>query len=807
MSDLKEIFLEEAGDLLVQIEPLVLELEKEMSPELLDELFRIVHTLKGSAGIAGVRGIGELTHRLEDLLDGLRSGEIEAGPGLVDLLLVGFDYVRAMVTDLAGGQDLPPPQELLEEIAAYGRGEPPAARPLEEKPGTSGRGAAPLAAVPEAAESPVPDEVRRLLRDELRRGKNVFHLKLEFGRDFFRQGHNLGYLLEDLAGLGTIAGLKADYRRVPPLSALNPEDYLLVFTLYLATGEDREAVEETFVFVSSDENRVAVRPVSEEDLNEDPLAGLQQPGSGELPAVGQAPPLSARRLRYAVEVLRQQEKALRMAEEEVLSGLLPVVRRVLERLAGRIDPGLELCPCEVQGGEREQLLKKTGELLAVLGAEVQAGPERLSSTPAISSSGPGNAGKPGVSGLTGRSPKEQRKSNTAGEGRQVAFKVRRETADALMSLAGELIIAKNSLPYLVKKLEAAGLEGQARELKDRCLYLDRIAREIHDRVMDIWLLPVQEVFGRFPRFVRDQARMLEKKVELVTAGGDTRLDRNIIEEIYEPLLHLVRNALDHGLEDPEERLRAGKNPVGVIHLAARRQGERIIIQVSDDGRGIDVETLAGKAVSDGMLTREQVEAMSAREKLKLVFLPGLSSKEGISDLSGRGVGMDAVENTIRRLGGTIGVESAPGRGTTFVISLPFTMATSEVLMVRIGGGVYGIPLAAVGETVRVEEKDLRTVRGRPVALLRGEIIPLLESRLYLEATASCRDETILVVLQQKAALPVDAVLGKEVVIVKPLAGELKRLSVFMGAAVLGDGRVLLVLDPNEMIRLSLGGLK
>lgn len=806
MSDLKEIFLEEAGDLLVQIEPLVLELEKEMSPELLDDLFRIVHTLKGSAGIAGVRGIGELTHRLEDLLDGLRSGEIEAGPGLVDLLLVGFDYVRAMVTDLAGGQDLPPPQELLKEIAAYGRGEPPAARPLEEKPGTPGRGAAPLAAVPEAAESPVPDEVRRLLRDELRRGKNVFHLKLEFGRDFFRQGHNLGYLLEDLAGLGTIAGLKADYRRVPPLSALNPEDYLLVFTLYLATGEDREAVEETFVFVSSDENRVAVRPVSEEDLNEDPLAGFQQPGSGELPAVGQAPPLSARRLRYAVEVLRQQEKALRMAEEEVLPGLLPVVRRVLERLAGRAGLALEQGPAGVPEEERERLLRAARALLAAPGAEAGAGPARLPAAASVSGPGPGRAGA-GFSGRPGRAPGEQRRKNVAGDGRQVAFKVRRETADALMSLAGELIIAKNSLPYLVKKLEAAGLEGQARELQDRCLYLDRIAREIHDRVMDIWLLPVQEVFGRFPRFVRDQARMLEKKVELVTAGGDTRLDRNIIEEIYEPLLHLVRNALDHGLEDPEERLRAGKNPVGVIHLAARRQGERIIIQVSDDGRGIDVETLAGKAVSDGMLTREQVEAMSAREKLKLVFLPGLSSKEGISDLSGRGVGMDAVENTIRRLGGTIGVESAPGRGTTFVISLPFTMATSEVLMVRIGGGVYGIPLAAVSETVRVEEKDLRTVRGRPVALLRGEIIPLLESRLYLEATASYRDETILVVLQQKAALPVDAVLGKEVVIVKPLAGELKRLSVFMGAAVLGDGRVLLVLDPNEMIRLSLGGLK
>ncbi|WP_018085813.1 chemotaxis protein CheA [Desulfurispora thermophila] len=803
MSDLKEIFLEEAGELLAQIEPLVLELEKEMSPELLDELFRVVHTLKGSAGIAGIRGISEMTHRLEDLLDGLRSGEIEAGPGLVDLLLVGFDYVKAMVTDLAGGQDLPPPEELLEEIASYGRSELLAACPSEKEPGLPERGAAPLAAVLEVAEAQVPEEVKRLLCDELRVGKNVFFLTLDFGRNFFRQGHNLGYLLEDLAGLGTIAGLMADYSRVPPLSGLDPEDYHLVFTLYLATGEGREAVEETFVFVNSDENRVVVRPVDEEELekelNEVTFAEIQQ-SSDVLSVAGQAPPLSGQELLRVLQVLRQQEKALLMAEKEVLPGFLPVVRRIMEQIAGRAGLALEQEPADVPEEERERLIKVARSLLAALETETGAGPVRFP-VAMLPSSGPERAGKASFSSRSRKVPGEQRWNSVAGEGRQVAFKVRRETADALMSLAGELIIAKNSLPYLVKKLEAAGLDGQARELKERFLYLDRIAREIHDRVMDIWLLPVQEVFGRFPRFVRDQARMLEKKVELVTSGGDTRLDRNIIEEIYEPLLHLVRNALDHGLEEPEERLKAGKNPVGIIQLAACRQGERIIIQVTDDGRGIDVETLAEKAVSGGILSREQVEAMSAREKLKLVFLPGLSSKEGISDLSGRGVGMDVVEKTISHLGGTIQLESTPGRGSNFIISLPFTLATSEVLMVRIGGGVYGIPLAAVGETIRVEENDIRTVRGRPVAMLRGEIIPLLESRLYLETTASCRDETILVVLRQKAALPVDAVLGKEVVIVKPLTGELKRLSVFMGAAVLGDGRVLLVLDPNEMVRL------
>lgn len=805
MSDLKKIFLEEAEDLLAQIEPLVLDLEKGVSPPLLDELFRVVHTLKGSAGIAGIKGIGELTHCLEDLLDGLRSGETEVRSGLVDVLLMGFDGVKAMVADLAAGHDLPPPEELLRVIAGYGRGNSPALSPAEEKMSPSGTGARQHqdAAVEKAGDG-LPEEVRRILRDGLHQGQNVYHLTLDFGRDFFRQGHNLTYLLEDLAGLGTIAGLAVDGSRVPVLSRLNPEDFHLVFTLYLVTGATREEVEETFVFVISDENRVVVKPAGEYVLKETTPA-KSPANTGRPPAPGQAPPYSGEYLRYVVKVLRQQEKALRLAAGDVLPGLLPVVRRILERLAGRAGLACEKYPAANPGEEKERLLRMAGTILDALGAE--HGADTTGSPAKTGTSGleapPAGAAASGTNAGVARQGNPE--GGTARERRQSAFRVQRETADALMNLSGELIIAKNSLSYLVKKLEARGMDEYARELKDRYHYIDRISREMHNQVMDIWLLPVQEVFGRFPRFVRDQAKKLDKRVDLVTAGGDTRLDRDIIEKIYDPLLHLVRNALDHGLEEPEERIKAGKNPTGVIRLTAQRQGERVVIQVSDDGRGIDVEALAEKAVSCGMLSREQVSGMTGQEKLRLVFLPGLSSKDEISDLSGRGVGMDAVENTVKRLGGTIQVESSPGRGTAFFISLPFTMATSEVLMVRIGQGVYGLPLSAVSETVRVEEKDLRTVRGRPVALLRGEIIPLLPGHLFLEGQSSRRGEAVLVVMWQKAALPVDAVLGKEVIIVKPLAGELKRLSVFMGAAVLGDGRVLLVLDPGELLRLAMNG--
>lgn len=801
MSDLKQIFLEEAGELLAEIEPLILKLEEDVSASVVDELFRVVHTLKGSAGIAGVKGIGELTHRLEDLLDSVRSGELEVRPELVDILLMGFDGVRALLADLAEGDDLPPSEELLELIAGYRRSGSPAGPPPDQRPAAAATEAAPSsAAASGAVRKAIPENIRPLLQDGLRRGHSVYHLTLDFGRDFFRQGHNLSYLLEDLADLGTVAGLEVDASRVPVLSRLNPEDYYLVLTLYLITDADQKAVEETFVFVISEENRVTVRRVGEGELS-GTAAAEAQALDGRRP--GGRVTIPPEKFPHVLTVLRQQVEALRLADEDVLPGLLPTVRRILGRLAQKAGLPGEDGPAAALDEERRRLARWAGTLLAALDSISTPGSAETAAVPVISGLPEARSGVLGSGRRAGVAPPPASGAERCGGGGAGAFKVRRETADALMSLSGELIVAKSSLPHLVRKLETLGLDEQARELKDRYHDIDRIARDMHERVMDIWLLPVEEVFNRFPRFIRDQAKMLGKKVRVVTAGGDTRLDRNIIEEIYEPLLHLVRNALDHGLEEPEERLGAGKDPTGVIRLTARRQGERVVIQVADDGRGIDVDKLARKAVAAGLVSQERVAGMNVQEKLRLIFLPGLSSKDEISDLSGRGVGMDVVENTVKRLGGTIQVESAPGQGAMFIINLPFTMATSEVLMVRIGGGVYGLPLAAVRETVRVGEKALTTLRGRPVVLLRGEILPLLQTDRCLEACASRREEVILVVLRQKAALPVDAVLGKEVVIVKPLAGELRKLPVFMGAAVLGDGRVLLVLDPGALVRLSL----
>jgi two-component system chemotaxis sensor kinase CheA len=786
--DLKEVFLQEAGELLEQMEKLVLDLEKAATPQILEELFRVAHTLKGSAGVTGVAGVRELSHQLEELLDSLRSGSLEMSTELADLLLAGFDALRALLAGLAEGKDEPPPPELLEKIAGFsgkggdsfpGEGENgmPCGKRQEEEGGKKL-----FAALSE-------DEMLRLEK-ALAEGRNVFYLELDFDRDFFQRGHNLEYLLEDLAALGEIAGLRVETGRVPPLSMLSPEDYYLFLSLFLLTAEESRSVREVFTFVLDDRNRVGIRPVTPDDLGGFPGAGAREPVAA----------LKSERVR---EVLQQQAKALSQAGAEVLPGLAASVRKILNRIASSFGFSLFLPEEEKKDPqeEKERLFRAIARLTAFMGE--MGGREKTGEEV----KGEKFRGNGDVCAQEEKKTeeipcaKEKGPAEVTGTCREKAqpqsfFRVGQETAEALLGLAGELIIAKNTLPYFIRNLEGAGRDDLARELKEKYGYLDRIARELQERVMDIWLLPIAQIFDRFPRFVRDYSKKTNKKIDLVFEGKQTRLDRNILENIYEPLLHIVRNALDHGLEDVPERRRKGKKEEGRLLLRAFRSGERVLVQVIDDGRGIDAGALAEKAVSAGLLSPERAAGMSRAEKVNLVFVPGLSTREAVSDISGRGVGMDVVKETMERLGGTVQVESEPDRGTTVTLTLPFTLMTNEVLLVKVGGGLYGVPLAAVRETVRHSRAGLKSLRRKALAVLRGELVPVVFVHRYTGDRDSGEEETTLVVLGCKAALAVDRVLGKEEVIVRPLSGELKKVQLFSGAAVLGDGRVLLVLEPN-----------
>jgi len=318
------------------------------------------------------------------------------------------------------------------------------------------------------------------------------------------------------------------------------------------------------------------------------------------------------------------------------------------------------------------------------------------------------------------------------------------------------------------------------------------------------LVPVGTVFRKFPRIVRNLARDLGKHADLQIYGEDTELDRSVVDEIGDPLIHLVRNALDHALESAEERLAAGKPRVGCVTLSARHEGNNIIISIKDDGRGLDPEKISAKALERGIVTPDQLAAMSHKEIFDLIFLPGFSTKEKVSDLSGRGVGMDVVKTNVRKLNGIIEVKSELGKGSEFILRLPLTLAIIQSLMVEIEGETYSIPLSAVIETLRVKRDDFCSVGGREVLRLRNSALPLmrLQERFGIAGEESERDFLYVVVVgiaEKRLGLVVTRLLGQQEVAIKTLGNYLAEVPGIAGSTILGDGKVALIVDPAKLI--------
>jgi two-component system chemotaxis sensor kinase CheA len=318
------------------------------------------------------------------------------------------------------------------------------------------------------------------------------------------------------------------------------------------------------------------------------------------------------------------------------------------------------------------------------------------------------------------------------------------------------------------------------------------------------MLPIENVFNRLPRVVRDVAAKRGKQVEFVMDGTETELDRSVIEEIGDPLLHLIRNAVDHGIEEPEERLAMGKPAAGCLKLSARHADSFILISIEDDGRGINLEAVKRKAVERGVVTQDQVDRMSDEEAVELIFAPGLSTAEAITDVSGRGVGMDVVRANIEKISGWVDVESRKGEGTTFTIRLPLTLAIVQALLVQVGGGIYALPIHAVTETVRIEPDVIHRVNNRDAILLRDEVLPLVSLAKVLGLTTqSGEDRTRLVVAVQAAnrqvGLIVDGLVGEQEIVIKPLGQFVGEIPGISGAAILGDGNVALIVDVAALI--------
>lgn len=371
--------------------------------------------------------------------------------------------------------------------------------------------------------------------------------------------------------------------------------------------------------------------------------------------------------------------------------------------------------------------------------------------------------------------------------------------DVLMNLVSELITAKNGI-VSVSDSEKSDV---AQSIREQVEYLESITTNLHESVMKVRMVPIESVVSRFPRMIRDLSKKLGKKMELYMSGEDTELDRTVIDEIGDPLMHILRNSADHGLESAEIRAERGKPEVGSIFLDAYQDGNNVVIEVRDDGNGIDVESVRNKAIEKGVLTLEQANNMDDKAVIDLLFRPSFSTAEKISDVSGRGVGLDVVKTKIEGLGGAIEVRTALGEGSTFIIRLPLTLAIIQALMVTLGEEKYAIPLSTIQTIEDIPVGDIKHVRGKEVINLRDSVIPIIRLKdvLDIETTEEAQD-LIIVIIQKgdkKAGLVVDELIGQQEIVIKSLGKHLNNNKLLSGATILGDGEVALILDVNTLL--------
>jgi two-component system chemotaxis sensor kinase CheA len=398
---------------------------------------------------------------------------------------------------------------------------------------------------------------------------------------------------------------------------------------------------------------------------------------------------------------------------------------------------------------------------------------------------------------------EKKESRDSGGALQETLRVDAEKIDSVLNLVGELVIGKSMLMQTLAEFDRRFTKDPIRsKLSDALAFQARVLNDLQKQVMKIRMVPVDHLFRRFPRLVRDVAKTCEKTVELVVSGEDTDLDKGILDMLAEPLAHVVRNAISHGIESPDARVTGGKLPLGTVRLDAYHQGNHVVIEVSDDGRGIDREVIINRAVAKGLITLEDASRISDTEALNLIFVPGFSTAEEVTSVSGRGVGMDVVKTVLEQLKGSVSIETKVGEGTRFLLKVPLTLAIIKALMFHVTEKLYAVPLSSVVEIVRAHAAEVHIVERREVIRLREDVLPLVRLSSLIDSEKDSQTKLFIVVVQQgdrKYGLAVDRLVGEEELVIKALDDSLVATDLVSGASILGDGSVVLILNLHAVI--------
>ncbi len=790
MNPLLARFISEAQELIQQSAAAILKLEKDPENEAgVNEVFRAIHTLKGSSGLFDAQPLTKLVHAGEDVLSAVRAGSLRLGPDVADQILDMLDQVGIWLGDLEKDEELP---------AAAAEASQKLARALRDFLPEAGGDAAPQKQssvqtggfdwLDEIRQAPGYEDVAAIAAASSRA---VVAVEYRPHEACFYSGEDPANLMRQTPDLGVLsASLCAPW---PSLDELDP--YRCNFIFRALTLAPRDEVAHLFRYV--------LDQVSIAELPHGSLPGEGIPEDAP-PAVTGAPENPMREL--ALRIAQTQIKVLSLngGEDEQIKRVASVKATLSNVIAALGDANLS----------HDFATAAEANTPASLGAFLKNWATQAEPAVANGDARPPQGGFDARAALhapalpQGFAPDSAHPNAAAHKSQaQKVLKVDQGKLDTLMNLIGELVVSKNSLPFLARRAEETyGSREMAREIKDQYGVIDRLAQEMQTAIMAVRMQPVSEAFDQFPRLVRDLARKLDKMVELRMEGEDTAADKAIIAGLGEPLMHIVRNSLDHGVETPEEREAAGKASYASIVLRAYQESDQIVIEVEDDGRGIDPTKIRTSALSKGVITEDEAARLSDQEAINLVFQPGFSTASQVSDLSGRGVGMDVVRSNIEKLGGHVAVSSEAGRGATVRLALPLSMAVTRVMMVEVGGSLVGIPMDVIVETVRLSKSQIYSIKQSETFVLRDMIVPLVRTTRLLGMSDGFGRQSELgvavLVVRVKGALvglAVDQLRESIDVILKPFDGFLSGLRGYAGTALLGDGRVLLVLNLKEIL--------
>lgn len=809
MNPLLMSFLTETRDALDSIGGLLMQLERTPTDsKLINELFRLVHTLKGCSGFFSFPDMTRVLHAGEDLMVAMREGQVSYSQDMADQLLETMDFTALLCDEIESSGEI---------AAIHAMDSAQLAAKLHSLIGKTVTTAARIPPISQTSERYIPSlvDISEYHRMEAFRhvyeGHSLYWIVYTPAENCFFQGTDPLASARQTPGL--LFGCATAREPWPELATLDVYRCILEFhMLVAATNEDLAshfrqmpdqvcitAIDPLQLIVFPGDQGPTPKPILDDVkvalcVMEDIIRTYQHPvyPSGECPEEDKA---------TLAEIFHAQQQILTLSDQPCwLPGRLKSVATVLIHCTTAMgDPSAH----EISAALTCALEKGSGTpLLEWLNARMERVPPSGIKTNKLESdteTAVAAAAQGGEESKFGRRAEDQFTPKV--------LKVDQGKIDRLMNLIGEMVVSKNALPYLAQRAENQfGVRELSREIKAQYTVINRIAEEMQDAIMQVRMMPVSAVFQRFSRLVRDISRKLGKEVELILEGEETEADKNIIESLADPLIHIVRNSLDHGLELPDIRRACGKSAKGTLTIRASQDADRVFIEIIDDGKGIDPTIIKKKALEKGLIDEATLEQISDQDAIHLVFAPGFSTAEEVSDLSGRGVGMDVVKSAVEKVHGALQLESEVGKGTIIRISLPLSMAVTKVMIVESDRQIFGVPMDHVVETVRISSNAIHMLKQNMTTLFRGRVLPLkpLNGLLNLLAAPKANSENELAVLVVRVGSDVVGLIVDDFsetldVIQKPLGSILSGLSVYSGSALMGDGTVLMVLNVKEIM--------